>query len=295
MIDKKILITGSQGFIGSHLLKVLLPQNKVIGINKTRDLKKRNYKPIIKDILKLNDVKESFRAIIHLAAITDVEFCNKNTQKCIQTNVLGTLKMLELARKKDCKFVFISTSHVYGKPKVIPIKENHSRNPSSIYAISKFLGENCCEIFAKTYSLDLTILRLFSVYGKNSPPYLVTSRIISQLNKKSIQLGNLKSKRDFVYIDDVVRAIKLILEKSKGFSTYNVGTGKSYSILELCNIIKKLTGKNFSVKSSKSYQRKMDIQEMVANISKIKKMGWKPKTSLEKGLKITLGIKLNAI
>jgi len=211
-------------------------------------------------------------------------------KKCMSTNGLGTLNALEIARKKNCKFMFLSTSHVYGKPQSLPLKEIHPRNPNSIYATSKLIGENCCEAFAKDYGLEVSILRLFSVYGRNSPPYLVTSRIISQINKKSIQLGNLKPKRDFVYIDDVVNAIELVLEKSKGFEVYNIGTGKSYSILQVCNLIKKLVRKNIPVRSKSANRRKTDVNEVVANISKIKKLGWKPRTSLEQGLKNTLGV-----
>jgi len=130
---------------------------------------------------------------------------------------------------------------------------------------------------------------LFSVYGSNSPPNLVISKIISQLNKKSIQLGNIHPKRDFVFIDDVVEAIKLVLEKSKSYAVYNVGTGKSHSILNVCNILKKLENKKIPIRSKKANRRKTDINEVVANISRIKKLGWKPKTSLEQGLKKNSG------
>jgi len=295
MHRKKILITGSQGFIGSHLLEKFLPNNKIIGVNIKTHTKTKNYKSLRKDIVKLNskDISEPLDGIIHLAAISDVDFCNNNPQKCLRTNVLGTLNVLDIARKNDSKFIFISTSHVYGKPQSLPIKEDHPKNPTSIYAVSKSIGENCCESFAKSYGLKLSILRLFSVYGSNSPPNLVISKIISQLNKKSIQLGNIHPKRDFVFIDDVVEAIKLVLEKSKGFAVYNVGTGKSHSILNVCNILKKLANKKIPIRSKKANSRKTDINEVVANISKIKKLGWKSKTSLEQGLKKTLDLSDN--
>ncbi len=288
MGSKKILITGSQGFIGSHILRYLLPKNKIIGVNIMLDKKVQNYLPFKKDILKLSssDVSGKLNAIIHLAAITDVNFCNKNPQKSFETNVLGTQNILEIARKKNCKFVFLSTNHVYGKPQKLPINENHPKKPNSIYAASKLAGEICCEGYAKSYGMDVSILRLFSVYGPNAPSHLVTSRIISQLGKKSIKLGNLNSKRDFVYIDDVIRAILTVLNKSKKFQVYNVGSGKSYSIMEICNLFKKISGRDIPVESVKSILRKSEINEVVADNSKIKKLGWKPLINISKGIQM---------
>jgi len=292
MKNNKILISGSQGFIGASLTKKFLTGNKIIGVNNKLDCIKKNYKPIKKNIetLSINDVSEKLDGIIHLAAITDVKFCNEFPQKCFKTNVMGTVNILDLARKKDCKVVFVSTSHVYGKPKNNPIREDHSRDPLSVYALSKLEGEICCEGFSNTYDMDISIVRLFSVYGKNSPAHLVTSKIISQLNKKSIKLGNIQTKRDFIYLDDAIDAIKLVYSKSKGFNTYNVGTGKSHSINEVCSMIKKLTNKKTPVKSLSSLKRNIDVPEITANISKIKKLGWTPHLPLENGLKLLLNL-----
>ena len=290
MLKKKILITGSQGFIGSNLLRLLLPENRIIGINNKSDTKRKNYTPITKDIRKTSsrDIKGHIDGIIHLAAITDVDFCNKFPLQCYETNVMGTLNILELARKKDCKLVFVSTSHVYGNPIKLPIREDFPRNPTSIYATSKLEGEITCEGYARSYGLDIGIVRLFSVYGKNCPPHLVISRIISQLEKKSIKLGNLQTKRDFIYIDDAIRAIKLVFLKSQGLNAYNVGTGKSFSILEICNMIKKFSNKKTLVESVEKYKRNVEINEIRADISKIRKLGWKPSIPIDKGIKLLL-------
>lgn len=286
MVNKTFLVTGSQGFIGSHLINELLPQNKIIGLNITSDKKTKNYFPLKKNILKLtsNELSGTLHGIIHLAAITDVDFCNKNPHKCFLTNVLGTQNALEIARKKDCKFVYVSTSHVYGSPKKLPINENHPKNPNSIYSSSKLAGEICCEGYSKSYGMDVAVIRLFSVYGPRSPPHLVTTRIVSQLNKKSIKLGNLNSKRDFIYIDDVIRAIKKILNSSHDFQAYNVGSGKSYSILDVCNTLKKISNFDPPIKSIKSRFRKTDVAEIKADISKAKKLGWSPRINLIEGL-----------
>lgn len=291
MIEKKILVTGSQGFIGSHLLKELINMNnKIIGINIKLDKKTKNYLPLKKDILKIrtNEIPYNLDGIVHLAAITDVEFCNKNPQKCFMINVIGTQNVLDIARKKNCKFVYVSTSHVYGKPMKLPIKENHPKNPTSIYSASKLAGEICCEAFAKSYGMDVSIVRLFSVYGSKSPPHLVTSRIISQLNHPSIKLGNIKPKRDFIFVSDACKGIVSVLKKTQAFNTYNIGSGHSHSIGELCRIIMQLSGKKLPVKSIKTRIRKNEIDEIVANISKIKNLGWKPTVGIKEGLTKTL-------
>jgi len=182
----KIVVTGSNGFLGTHLLEKLLEKYNVIGINNVLDKKRKGYFPLKKEISRLdvNDIKQKIDGIIHFAAITDVKFCEINPQKCFTTNVVGTIKALEIARKKNARFLYTSTSHVYGKPKKLPISETHSKTPTSIYSTSKMFGEICCEAYANTYGLDVSIVRIFSVYGPNSPSHLVTSRIISQLDKK---------------------------------------------------------------------------------------------------------------
>jgi len=285
---KKILITGHNGFIGSYLVKSLSNYN-LIGISETIN-KKNEITQIKKNITKLtiDDLPKDIFCIIHLAALTDVKFCQDNPIKCFDVNINGTLNILEITKQLGSKLIFISTSHVYGNPKKVPITEDYTTHPESIYSGSKLAGEILCESYSKSYNLDISILRLFSVYGPNSPPHLVTSRIISQLlTKNNISIGNTFPKRDFIFIDDVIRAISVVLENSSGFNIFNIGSGKSHSILELCTLLQKISGKNSTIKSIKSLKRKNETPEIVSNNSKIKKLGWKPSTSILDGLKIT--------
>ena len=285
---KKLLITGHNGFIGSNLVNSISEKYELFGVSLKKSPKKINQ--IKKDInkLKISDVPKNISSIVHLAALTDVDFCQKNPVECFRSNVHGTQNMLEIARKTNANFIYLSTNHVYGPPKKLPIREDHPKNPESIYATSKFLGELICQTYAKNYGINVSIIRLFSVYGRNSAPHLVTTKIISQiLNDSSIKLGNLFPKRDFIHIDDVIYAIELILIKTKGYNEFNVGTGKSHSILELCNILKKISGSKIPIISTKSKSRKKEIKNIYSNSSKIKKLGWKPTYSLEKGLRDT--------
>ncbi len=285
---KKILISGYNGFLGTHLTNSLISKYDVIGLSK-KNSKDDRLRHIKKDITKItsNDFKDIF-CVIHLAAITDPKFCNDFPDQCILTNVLGTQKMLEAARKNNCKVIYASTSHVYGIPKKLPIRETTLTSPTSIYSGSKLAGEILCESYSKQFDMDISIVRIFSVYGPGSGNHYVISNIISQLkNSNIIKLGNLKSKRDFIFISDVVKAFEIILNNIQGLNIYNVGTGASYSIEKICKIIEKLLGKKIIIKTNSKQNRKIDPKNIVCDISKLKKLGWKPKISIEQGLEKT--------
>ena len=285
-----IVITGHNGFLGSNLLSKLISNKcKILGISKT--IKKNDsIKQIKRNILDIEDSdipKNS--CIIHLAAITDVVYCEKYPKKCHDVNVIGTQKILEIARKKNCSMIYPSTSHVYGIPKKLPIKETHPTNATSVYSESKIKAEQLCKKFSKSYDLDISILRLFSTYGPKNSEYKVESIIIKQIiTKNLIKIGNLSPKRDFIYIDDVINAFQIVSENLKGFNIYNVGSEKSYSIQEICNILKKLNGKKIRMITDKTKLRKNDVKNVVSNCSRIKKLGWKSNVSINEGLELTL-------
>jgi len=286
---EKLLVTGQSGFIGSHLTPILSKKYQIVGLAKKKlpQLKILQLKYDIQSV-SASTIPKNVNCIVHMAALANFEYCNNNPSKCFSVNVGGTQNLLEIARKKDLKFLYVSTGHVFGTPEKLPINERHPRNPSSIYAKSKLEAEILCESYSKSYGIDVAIVRLFSVYGPKSPDYLVTSKIISQLlTRSSIRLGNVHPKRDFVYIDDAIDAIEKVLPKIHRFNSYNVGSGKSYSILEICNILSKISGKKIEIKSLKARARSNEIENIVADISKIKKLGWKPKVGIREGLKLT--------
>jgi len=287
---KKITITGHNGFLGSNLLlKLISEKYDITGISKT--IKKNNsIKQIKRNILNIKDSDIANNScIIHLAAITDVAYCEKHPEECYNVNVIATQKILEIARKKNCSLIYPSTSHVYAIPRKLPIKETHPTNATSVYSASKILGEKLCETYSKSYGLNISALRLFSTYGPKNSEYKVESRIITQLlSNRTIKIGNLSPKRDFIYIDDVIRAFQIVIKNLKGFNIYNVGSERSYSIQEICNILKKLAGKKISVVTDKTKLRKNDVKNVVSDCSKIKKLGWKPKISINEGLELTL-------
>ncbi len=288
---KKILITGATGFIGNYLIPELTKNYKIIGLSKNKIKSSKNFTSSSVDITKSDlRVKNQFTDIIHMAAYSDVNYCNLNPTKCYELNVKATQKMLEIARKKDSKFFFISSSHVYGNTIKQPISENSSCNPSTHYASSKRMSEILCETYSKTYGLDIQIARIFSVYGPKSPESNLIFNIINQMiNNSKIILGNTSPKRDFIFISDVIAGlIKIINSKKKGFEIYNLGSGKSISIENLVKNCFDLSNKKLKIISSKEKSRKNEIMNIQANISKMKKeFNWKTEISLKKGLEIT--------
>lgn len=285
---KKILITGYDGFLGTHLVNSLISKYDIIGLSKKNNDDNR-LKHIEKDIIEITskDFKNIF-CVIHLAAITNPNICNDFPVKCISTNVIGTQKILEAARKNKCKVIYASTSHVYGIPKKLPIHETMSTSTTSIYSGSKLAGEILCESYSKQFNMEISIARIFSVYGPGSNNYYVISNIISQLkNSNIIKLGNTKSKRDFIFILDVVNAFEIILNNIQGFNIYNIGTGSSYSIKEICKKLEKLYNKKITIKSNVEKNRKVDPKNIICDASKLKKLGWKTKISLDEGLEKT--------
>ena len=288
---KTVLVTGYNGFIGSNLIPELQKKFRLIGVSKLKhsDI---NIKQIKHDISKNNTIRlpEKISTIIHLAGITGVDFCQSNPKKAFATNIQGTKQILELARKKDSNVIFLSTSHVFGKPKNNTIKEDYEKNPNSVYGITKLAGEILCKSYSNSYGLNIGIPRLFSIYGPHAPIHSVSYSIIQQiLTKKNIRLGNIKSERDFLYVKDAINAILIIMKKNKKFNDYNIGAGKGYSITEICDLVKKILKKDHvSIKTVRTKIRKNDFRSIISNSSKIKKLGWEPKISIKKGLRFTI-------
>ena len=288
---KKILITGATGFIGTHLIPELIKNHKIVGISKNKIKTSKNFTSSNVDITneKLK-IKNKYTDIIHMAAYSDVTYCNLNPTKCYELNVKSTQKMLEIARKKDSNFIFLSSSHVYGNSIRQPILENSLCNPSTHYASSKRMSEILCETYAKTYGLDIKIARLFSVYGPKSPKSNLIFNIVDQMiNNSKITLGNTYPKRDFIFISDVIAGlIKILNSKKKEFQVYNIGSGKSISVEDLVKNCSTVYNKKLKIISSKERRRKNEVKDIRANISKMKKeFNWKPEISLKKGLEIT--------
>ena len=180
--------------------------------------------------------------------------------------------------------VFLS-SYLYGNPTKLPISENSKLYANNPYALSKKMAEEACQFFAESHQINVTVLRLFNVYGPEQSSNFIIPTIINQIESDGIvKVEDLEPKRDFVYIKDVVRAIIKSIKYKNNFSAINIGSGKSHSVEELINTIQDIKNTKCLVKSSGN-RRKDEIMDTVADIKMAKELlNWEPRYSLQDGL-----------
>jgi len=277
--SETVMITGSEGFIGSHLVNYLKGiGKKVVPI----DYKLGN------DLLKKEVIENLPRAdvIIHLAGKTYVPSAWEDPYSMYEININTILNILEFARKRVVRKIIFPSTYVYGKPEYLPVDEEHPISASNPYTRSKLLCEELCKAYSKDYSIPILILRLFNVYGPGQARFFLISTVISQVSSNKITLIDPHPKRDYVYISDVVRAFQLSIDfEFSEFEIFNIGSGVSYQVPEVVDLILKISGAECDV-IYKNISRKNEIMETLADISKAKRLlGWEPTVSFEKGLK----------
>lgn len=290
-MSKKILITGISGFIGRSLTDCLNEKGyDIYGIDKNQeDINATVYKGDILNLEKTGEILTDIQpdVVIHLAAISYLPKASKTPFQAYDINSVGTYNLAKAFEESDAhKFIFASSAKVYGNPNYLPIDENHPLNPSTVYGKSKKLAEEFVEAVSEGSEKEFVVLRQFNTFGKNQNENFLIPTIINQMKKSdTIGLGNIDVKRDFLYIDDLIRAYELIIEKDLGgFSVFNTGVGRSYSVKEIVENVNEVMGKNVEIKSSPSKVREENMDEY-ADISKIKGIGWEPEISLREGIR----------
>lgn len=298
MINKKILITGGAGFIGSHLVERLHTKNKIYiidnlsngNINNIKNFKKNVnfFKKDINEIQKIN-LPKKIDYIFHLAALADVVPSIENPKEYFQSNVNGTLEVLEFARKRNIKkIIYAASASCYGIVKKHPTNEDDKIDPQYPYALTKKMGEDLILHYHKVYKMGVTSLRLFNVFGtrsRTSGTYgAVFGVFLAQklANKKFTVVGDGMQSRDFTYVTDVCDAfIKAAKIRNSSGKIYNVGTGVPRTVNELTKLI---GGEKIHIPDRPGEPRKT-----AANIKRIKKdLNWKPKITFSEGVSIIL-------
>jgi len=303
-----ILVTGGAGFIGSHVCDKLLDEgNTVICVDDFNDyydpkIKESNiktclsnrrfklYRHDIRDSDKLKKIFEENRIkkIIHLAARAGVRASINNPKLYHEVNAGGTLNLLELAKKfKIDNFVFSSSSSVYGINKKVPFSENDEvNNQISPYAVTKRIGELLCNLYHKTYNLNITCLRLFTVYGPRNRPDMALYKFTQSIDKgeELIMFGDGNSERDYTYVDDAVSAIMSATKNKFGFEIINIGNSKRIGLRDFILTIENALGKKAKIRKMKLQEG--DVPLTYAGISKAKKLlKYNPKMKFEEGIK----------
>ncbi len=302
---KKALVTGGAGFIGSHLVDALLSDGcqvvvldnlstgRISNLEHIRD-KISFYKSDICDRKALDTAVKDCEVIFHQAAIVSVPQTVGDPVGSAMVNEMGTLSVLESARKHNVKRVVLaSSSAVYGDDPQLPKREAMVSKPLSPYAVQKLTGEYYARLYNDLYGLETFCLRYFNVYGPRQDPSSPYSGVISIFMSKAVSkeapviYGNGNHYRDFVFVDDVVKAnlLAAIAEGASG-EAFNIGTGKYVTIDSLWEMTSDLCGLN--IKPEYKPPRPGDIVESVANIDHAEKvLGFNPKYSFKEGLKIT--------
>jgi len=273
----KIAITGSSGFVGKHLIqKLRLLKAEIIEIDLDKGIDIVNWEIISR--------VGAFDVLLHLAAKSFVPDSFTDPSSVYNTNILGTLNVLELCKKYNARMIYIS-SYVYGNPEYLPIDENHRVNATNPYAQSKLIGEDLCKAYYRDFNVPTFIFRPFNIYGKGQNAKFLIPSIIEQAKTGKVVLNDSRPKRDFIYIDDIVNAyIKAIYFDLKSIEIVNLGSGSSTSVMELVQIIKTKMQDEFTV-SYREIIRKSEVLNTVADISRAQYLlNWKPKISLEEGL-----------
>lgn len=260
-IDKNVLVTGSNGFTGKTLINVLKRKHYKV-FNLDCDITKKNELDYF-----IKNIEPNF--IIHLAAISDVQF--SDTDAIYNVNVEGTKNLLSSVsnmEKLPELVVIPSTAYVYGVPEIDFLNENSKIAPSNDYGKSKLKVEEICKTFQK---FPILITRPFNYTGVDQGLNFIIPKIIHhfKLEKKEIELGNINAKREFNDVRDVCDIYIKFLENVKNSSTVNICSGKSYSIENIIEICKKLTGHNINIKINERLKRKKDVDNIVGDPKKM--------------------------
>jgi UDP-glucuronate 4-epimerase len=302
----RILITGGAGFIGSHLVERLLADgHNVVILDDFNDyydpkIKRANIAAVSKDV-RVHDVdlrdaqkvasvfrNEKFDAIFHLAARAGVRPSIQQPQLYYDTNVAGTLHLLEGARTSGVeRFIFASSSSVYGAAKTVPFsEEEHLTQTLSPYAATKIAGEFLCSTYSHLYKMRIVALRYFTVYGGRQRPDLAIHQFTRKINagEPIDQFGDGTTRRDYTYIDDILQGTLAALKYGgPPFDVFNLGESDTIQLKDLIAAIEKTLGKK--AKINRLPEQPGDMPLTCADISKARKLlGYNPKTKFEDGL-----------
>ena len=306
---KKVLVTGADGFIGSHLTEMLAGSGLHVralaqynSFNSWGWLDHVNCKNDIEVVC--GDVRDphfcksicnGVDTVFHLAALIAIPYSYQAPDSYVDTNIRGTLNICQAARDRGVqRVIHTSTSEVYGSAQYVPIDEKHPLQPQSPYSASKIAADAMAMSFQNAFDLPLTIARPFNTYGPRQSARAVIPTIITQIanGKKQIQLGDVSPTRDFNYVEDTCRGFIALAESDKTIGeTVNVGSNFEISVGDTLNLIKNIMASDveFLVDEQRLRPEKSEVNRLWCDNGKIKQLtGFAPQVSLENGLRRTV-------
>ncbi len=295
----KIMVTGGAGFIGSAVIKKMQNEGHEIFVIDNLSFGKRSFINVADDhffetdILDKKAVHEIIGRIrpdivIHLAAVHFIPYCNQHPYESSNINITGTMNVLDAITVHPVKQLFFaSTAAVYPIADVA-VDETHPLGPMDIYGLSKLVGEHLCNEFHMQTKTPVVICRFFNAFGPNETnPHLIPE-IQQQVNSglRTLQLGNLTPKRDFIHTSDMANAVHVLLSKiQEGIHIYNLGRGIEYAVTEIVDAFARQLCEPIKIEVDPSRVRKVERMHLLADVTKLKKLGWQPLVDIDGGIK----------
>lgn len=308
----RVLVTGADGFIGSHLTELLVSlgiettalciynsEGSLGWLNELASQTPKNLKTILGDIrdpFQMQEICKNQDTVFHLAALIAIPYSYVAPQSYVTTNMTGTLNMLEAAKKNNVKrFIHTSTSEVYGTAQFVPITELHPLQGQSPYSATKIGSDALVDSFYRSFDLPVTTLRPFNTFGPRQSYRAVIPTVIGQVlsGAKEIKLGSLHPTRDFNYVKNTAEAFVALGtadEKVHG-QVYNAGSGREIAVKDMVELVCRLANKEIAIieDSSRIRPDKSEVERLLADSLKlIKATDWSPRVSLEEGLAMTI-------
>ena len=297
----RVLVTGGAGFIGSHLVERLLAEGHSVRVlddfstGKTANLAEASDVQLIRadvaDFVAVLAAVEGCDLAFHEAAVASVPKTVDDPLGTLRVNYQGTVTLLEAARQAGVRrVVFAASSAAYGDSPTLPAREDGPVRPLSPYAVDKLASEHACRVYSELHGLETVCLRYFNVYGPRQDPNSPYSGVISLFanallaGRAPTVLGDGRQTRDFVYVADVVEAnIRAATAPSVAGKTFNIGTGRAVSILELFSIMREVSDRSMEAQFGPA--REGEVRHSVADAERARELlGWQPEVQLEHGI-----------
>ena len=309
MSDKVVLITGADGFIGSHLVEMLVTNGyNVRALSQYNSFNKWGWLEEIncRDQIKIHNgdirdphyckyITKDVDIVFHLAALIAIPYSYISPDSYVDTNIKGTLNICQAAKENgNIRVIHTSTSEVYGTAQYVPIDEKHPFQPQSPYSASKIAADAMAMSFFHAFELPVTIVRPFNTYGPRQSARAVIPTIITQIASgiKEIELGDLSPTRDFNYVEDTCRGFLAVMEHNRTIGeTINIGSNQEISIKDTLNLIKELMDSDVNFVEEKQRLRpgKSEVFRLWCDNTKIEKLtGFKPQITFREGLQKTI-------